>query len=63
MPPKKAIEKSGGKKKLSGYMKFAAERRPSLKEEQPDLTFGGLGKAMGAEWRAMSEAEKGKYKA
>lgn len=41
MPPKKTVEKkSGGKKPLSGYMKFAQERRPTLKEEQPDLTFG-----------------------
>ena len=28
------------KKPLSGYMKFAQERRPTLKAEQPDLTFG-----------------------
>ena len=43
MPPKKSIEKKekpAGKKPLSGYMKFAQERRPKLKAEQPDLTFG-----------------------
>lgn len=62
MPPKTIEKKSGGKKKLTGYMAYAAKRRPSLKEEQPDLTFGGLGKQMGAEWRAMSDAEKAKYK-
>ena len=43
MAPKKTVEKKGGKKKLSGYMAFAQERRPTLKEEQPDLTFGEVG--------------------
>ena len=62
MAPKAIEKKSGGKKKLTGYMAFAAKRRAALKEEQPDLTFGGLGKAMGAEWRAMSDAEKNKFK-
>jgi len=60
---KKTVEKkSAGKKKLSGYMKFSQERRPGLKTEQPDLTFGEIGKALGAEWKALSEADKAKYK-
>ena len=48
MPPKKTggVEKkepkAGGKKPLTGFMKFSAERRPTLKAEQPDLTFGGV---------------------
>eukprot|EP00966_Prymnesium_polylepis_P048852 1130687-Prymnesium_polylepis.1 len=124
MAPKKSIEKkpAGGKKPLSGYMKFAQERRASLKEEQPSLTFGEVGngssslgnagtcpppcrpphpptpftapstahapracmcmsgcnsshvcsaahprlqtgKVLGGEWRALSDAEKAKYKA
>ena len=40
MAPKKSIEKPAGKKKLSGYMAFAQARRPGLKAEKPDLTFG-----------------------
>ena len=35
-----AKKASGGKKKLSGFMKFSQERRPTLKAEKPDLTFG-----------------------
>ncbi|KOO29370.1 nucleosome binding protein [Chrysochromulina tobinii] len=68
MPPKKTggVEKkepkAGGKKPVTGFMKFSAERRPTLKAEQPDLTFGGIGKALGAEWRGMSDKEKEKYK-
>ena len=38
MAPKKSIEKP--KKKLSGYMLFSQERRPKLKSERPNLTFG-----------------------
>ena len=50
------------KKPLSGYMLFAKEMRPKLKEESPDLTFGEVGKELGARWRALSDDEKAKYK-
>ena len=40
MAPKKSIEKPAGKKPLSGYMKFAKERRPTLIEEKPGMSFG-----------------------
>ena len=58
MPPKKTggvEKKSGGKKPLSGYMKYAQERRESLKKEQPNLTFGEVSakrNAMGRRVRA-----------
>ena len=44
MAPKKSIEKpkAAGKKPLSGFMKYCQERRPALKKEQPDLSFGGV---------------------
>ena len=50
------------KKPLSGYMLFAKEMRPKLKEQSPDLSFGEVGKELGARWRALSDAEKAKYK-
>ena len=63
MAPKKSAEKpKGEKKKLSGYMAFAKDRRPSLLKEKPGLSFGEVGKALGAEWRAMSDKAKEKYK-
>ncbi len=61
MAPKKTIEKTG-KKPLSGYMKFTQEARPRIKKANPSMTFGELGKAMGAEWRAMTDAAKAKFK-
>ena len=63
MAPKKTIDKADKPKKpLSGYMKFAKERRPTLLKEKPDLSFGEVGKTLGAEWRGMSDAAKAKYK-
>jgi len=50
------------KKPLTGYMLFAKEMRPVVKEEQPELSFGELGKELGARWRALSDDAKAKYK-
>eukprot|EP00571_Detonula_confervacea_P014304 CAMPEP_0172301090 /NCGR_PEP_ID=MMETSP1058-20130122/3041_1 /TAXON_ID=83371 /ORGANISM="Detonula confervacea, Strain CCMP 353" /LENGTH=69 /DNA_ID=CAMNT_0013011087 /DNA_START=56 /DNA_END=265 /DNA_ORIENTATION=+ len=68
MPPKTDTKKSpakkakGGKKKLSNYMIFAKETRPTIKEELPDLTFGEVGKELGKRWRALTDDEKAAYK-
>lgn len=52
-----------GKKKLSGYMVFAKEMRPKVVEENPDFTFGEVGKELGKRWRALSDEAKEEYKA
>jgi hypothetical protein len=54
--------KTSGKKKVTGYMLFAKETRPKVIAEKPDLTFGEVGKELGARWRALSEEQKGAYK-
>lgn len=43
-------------------MLFAKEMRPALKEENPEMSFGEVGKELGARWRALSDEEKAKYK-
>eukprot|EP00977_Amphora_coffeiformis_P000809 scaffold175_cov177-Amphora_coffeaeformis.AAC.11 len=53
---------SGGKKKLSGFMLFSKEHRPKIKEENPDITFGQIGKKLGEMWRALDDKEKQAYK-
>lgn len=53
---------SGGKKKLSGFMLFSKEHRPKIKEDNPDITFGQIGKKLGEMWRALDEKEKQAYK-
>jgi len=44
-------------------MLFSASRRPAMKAEQPELTFGELGKALGAEWTALDAAGKAPFNA
>jgi hypothetical protein len=43
-------------------MLFSKEHRAKVKEENPDLTFGGIGKELGSMWRALSDKEKQAYK-
>jgi hypothetical protein len=42
-------------------MFFSNENRARIKEENPDATFGGLGKLLGEEWRGLTSAEKKPY--
>eukprot|EP00521_Asterionellopsis_glacialis_P000194 CAMPEP_0195254948 /NCGR_PEP_ID=MMETSP0706-20130129/5350_1 /TAXON_ID=33640 /ORGANISM="Asterionellopsis glacialis, Strain CCMP134" /LENGTH=74 /DNA_ID=CAMNT_0040307709 /DNA_START=105 /DNA_END=329 /DNA_ORIENTATION=+ len=61
--PKRSAKKGGAKgKKLSGFMLFSKENRAKVKEENPDITFGGIGKKLGEMWRALSDAEKEEFK-
>ena len=49
------------KRSLTAFMFYSSKRRPELKEENPDWGFGQFGKAIGAEWAAMSDKQKGPY--
>ena len=54
----KTRKMSGGKRKLSGYMKFAMGERKKLPKT---MKFTQQGKELGKRWRALSDAEKKKY--
>lgn len=54
-------KQEGGKRKLSGYMKFANKVRPQIMKENPGMPIPKLGSAIGAKWRALSDAEKKSY--
>lgn len=43
---------------LSAYMFFVQDYRERLKSENPDATFGEVGKLLGAKWKEMSAGEK-----
>ncbi len=60
----KAVAKGSGgaKRPLTGFMLFSKENRTKVKEENPDITFGGIGKKLGEMWRALSEKEKAAFK-
>ena len=50
---------SGGKRKLSGYMKFANKHRSEVMK--PGMKVPDIGRALGKKWRSLSEAEKKSY--
>ena len=39
------------------------EMRPKVIKEKPDLSFGEVGKELGARWRALSDEKKAEWKA
>ena len=49
------------KRAMSAYLYYANERRPGLKGEQPNLTFGELTKTIAEEWKSMADKDKKKY--
>eukprot|EP00695_Tsukubamonas_globosa_P003436 TRINITY_DN631_c0_g1_i4.p2 TRINITY_DN631_c0_g1~~TRINITY_DN631_c0_g1_i4.p2 ORF type:complete len:140 (-),score=64.84 TRINITY_DN631_c0_g1_i4:231-590(-) len=73
MPPKKSTkgetkkrtkatkDPNAPKKPLSAYMFFCADKRPEVKEEQPDLKPPQVLKALGEKWREISEEDKKPY--
>ena len=62
--PKKAkAAKADKPKRAPGhYMIFCKEERPKIVKANPNMSFGEVGKALGAKWRGMSDAQKAKYK-
>ena len=58
---KKKKDPNAPKGACTAFMFFSIGRRPQLKVENPDWAFGEFGKQIGAEWREMSDADKGPY--
>ncbi|GES58528.1 non-histone chromosomal protein 6 [Aspergillus terreus] len=49
------------KRGLSAYMFFANENRDKVREENPGITFGQVGKMLGEKWKALSEDDRRPY--
>jgi len=49
------------KRALSAYMFFSQEWREILKTENPDASFGELGKLLGAKWKELDAESKQPY--
>jgi len=49
------------KRGLSAYMFFSQDWRERVKNENPDASFGTIGKLLGEKWKGMSEKDKGPY--
>jgi hypothetical protein len=54
---KKSRKQEGGKRKLSGYMKFVKMESKKL----GDMPITERGRKMGEMWRGMTDAQKKKY--
>lgn len=49
------------KRALSAYMFFVQDYRERVKSENPDASFGDVGRLLGAKWKEMSGPEKKPY--
>ncbi|ORZ05029.1 non-histone chromosomal protein 6 [Absidia repens] len=49
------------KRGLSAYMFFSQANRTQVKTDNPDATFGQIGKLLGKKWSEMSDADKKPY--
>ena len=49
------------KKPSSGFTRFSGDNRAKVKEENPELTFGQMGKKLGAMWGELDAAKKKEY--
>ena len=55
---RKKKEPGAPKKCSTAFLFFANQQRPILRESQPELKHGDILKALGEEWRNMSEVQK-----
>ncbi|KAG8525989.1 Non-histone chromosomal protein 6 [Bacidia gigantensis] len=60
-PEKKKKDPNAPKRGLSAYMFFANENRDSVREENPGISFGQVGKVLGERWKALSDKQRVPY--
>ncbi|KIO20508.1 hypothetical protein M407DRAFT_81488, partial [Tulasnella calospora MUT 4182] len=56
-----AKDKTGPKRPLSAFMYFCKDWRDRVKAENPEASFGEVGKLLGAKWKELDEEEKTNY--
>jgi len=70
--PRKARKETAGKKKkdpnapkrgLSAYMFFANDQRDKVREDNPGIKFGEVGKMLGEKWKELTDKDKEPYDA
>lgn len=59
----KKAKKEGPKRPTSAYFFYMRDNRDRIKKENPDATFGEIGKLLGEAWGDATAAEKKKYNA
>jgi hypothetical protein len=48
---------------MSAYNYYVQEMRPQLQKDNPEMSFGDLGKELGKQWKVISGEEKAKFEA
>ncbi|KAI2463283.1 Non-histone chromosomal protein 6 [Annulohypoxylon bovei var. microspora] len=51
------------KRGLSAYMFFANEQRENVRDENPGISFGQVGKILGERWKALNDKQRTPYEA
>jgi hypothetical protein len=57
--PKKDQNKP--KRGLTAFMYYSQERRKELKKSEPNISFGGVAKKIGGEWKKLNDSKKSKF--
>ncbi|KAF2133303.1 HMGB family protein [Dothidotthia symphoricarpi CBS 119687] len=60
---KKKKDPNAPKRGLSAYMFFANDQRDKVREDNPGIKFGEVGKMLGEKWKALSEKQRQPYEA
>ncbi|KAI4167848.1 MAG: hypothetical protein LQ343_006862 [Gyalolechia ehrenbergii] len=55
------IDPNAPKRGLSAYMFFANDNRDTVREENPGITFGQVGKVLGEKWKALNSKQREPY--
>lgn len=58
---KRKKDPNAPKRGLSAYMFFANENRERVREENPGIAFGALGRKLGELWKGLSDSERKPY--
>jgi len=58
---KRKKDPNAPKRGLSAYMFFANDNRDKVREENPGIKFGEVGKLLGERWKELTDKDKKKY--
>ncbi|ORX85896.1 high mobility group box, partial [Anaeromyces robustus] len=58
---KRQKEEGAPKRPITSFMFFSQDKRAEVKRDNPDASFGELGKIIGNLWKNASPEEKEKY--
>ncbi|KAL6235569.1 Non-histone chromosomal protein 6 [Aspergillus navahoensis] len=58
---RKKKDPNAPKRGLSAYMFFANDNREKVREENPGISFGQVGKMLGERWKSLSDKDRKPY--